>query len=125
MRQLIFKQFISKIYDSFFSVDLSSQELKITDKTRCLLLASHASEETISCGGLMLKYPQNFDVYCLTNGFKDVQVATLTYEEKVALRKKDGRMGKTASFCPSNKINYSKFIEFISYLFCKLHQFSS
>ena len=89
MRQLIFKQFISKIYDSFFSVDLSSQELKITDKTRCLLLASHASEETISCGGLMLKYPQNFDVYCLTNGFKDVQVATLTYEEKVALRKKE------------------------------------
>ena len=89
MRQLIFKQFISKIYNSLFSVNLQPEELNITDKTRCLLLAPHADDETIACGGLMLKHPQKFDVYCLTNGFKNVKGTTLSYEEKVAVRKKE------------------------------------
>ena len=89
MRQLIFNQFLSKIYKIFFSINFNSEELKINEKTRCLVLASCASNELIGCGGLMLKNPQNFDVYALTNGFKAVQGTALSYEEKIALRKKE------------------------------------
>lgn len=50
-------------YEKFFCKELV---LKETDK--CLLLAPHPDDETFGCGGLLLKYPQNFEVICLTDG---------------------------------------------------------
>jgi len=41
-------------------------ELFTDDK--CLLLAPHPDDETMGCGGLLLKYPNNFDIVCLTDG---------------------------------------------------------
>jgi LmbE family N-acetylglucosaminyl deacetylase len=41
-------------------------ELKSSDK--CLLLAPHPDDETMGCGGLLLKYPDIFEVICLTDG---------------------------------------------------------
>ncbi|MCK5177515.1 MAG: PIG-L family deacetylase, partial [Candidatus Aenigmarchaeota archaeon] len=41
-------------------------ELKTNDK--CLLLAPHPDDEAFGCGGVLIKYPDNFHVVCLTNG---------------------------------------------------------
>lgn len=89
MKSLIFKQLISNIYNAYFSINLKPTELKIKKDTKCLLLAPHADDETIGCGGLLLKKPDCFDVYCLTNGFKGIKNTELTYEEKVAIRKRE------------------------------------
>lgn len=106
MQQLFFKQFLSKIYNVLFSINQKDEELKINEKSRCLLLVPNAIEELIGCGGLLTKFAKNFDVYCLTNGFKDITSTNLTYEEKVALRKKE--------FCAVMEkagVNYYHFFE--------------
>lgn len=44
------------------------EELLLKSNDKCLLLSPHADDETIGCGGLLLKYPSNFNVICLTDG---------------------------------------------------------
>lgn len=34
---------------------------------KCLVVAPHPDDESLGCGGLMLKYPQNFDVLCVSS----------------------------------------------------------
>lgn len=47
---------------------VSYLELKANEK--CLIIAPHADDESIGCGGLLLKYPDNCDVVILTDGCK-------------------------------------------------------
>ena len=43
-------------------------KLEINNGNKCLLLAPHPDDETMGCGGLLLKHPDIFDVICLTDG---------------------------------------------------------
>jgi LmbE family N-acetylglucosaminyl deacetylase len=56
---------IARIFH-FEKLSLSPFTLKETDE--CLLLAPHPDDETMGCGGLLLKYPGNFNIVCLTDG---------------------------------------------------------
>ncbi len=89
MKSFIFKHLISKLYKTYFSLNLKPKEFAIKKNSRCLLLSPHADDETIGCGGTILQHPENFDVYCLTNGFKGIDSKELSPEEKVAIRKKE------------------------------------
>ena len=44
--------------------------ITIKPNDKCLVLAPHADDESIGCGGLLLKYPNNFEVVVLTDGRK-------------------------------------------------------
>ena len=105
MRQIFFKKLLSRLYSTFFSVNLSNQKLELKKDSRCLVLAPHADDETIGCGGLILQNPSCFDVYCLTNGFRAVK-AELSPEEKVAIRKRE-----FTSIMEKAGINYYHFFE--------------
>jgi len=89
IKSILFKQLISRLYNLYFSVNLTPKELEITDNTKCLLLSPHADDETIGCGGTLLQHSSKFDVYCLTNGFKGIKNPEMTYEERVETRKKE------------------------------------
>jgi N-acetylglucosamine malate deacetylase 1 len=54
---------------------------------KCLLLAPHPDDETFACAGLLIQYPDNFDVVCLTDGRH--YDADLSYDEKIEIRKKE------------------------------------
>ncbi|MBR1907368.1 PIG-L family deacetylase [bacterium] len=42
--------------------------LVLKDTDRCLIIAPHPDDESIGCGGIMARYPKNFNVICLTHG---------------------------------------------------------
>jgi LmbE family N-acetylglucosaminyl deacetylase len=44
------------------------ERLELNNSYKCLLLAPHPDDETMGCGGLLLKHPDIFDVFCLTDG---------------------------------------------------------
>lgn len=44
--------------------------LELNPDDKCLVIAPHADDESIGCGGLLLKYPDNCDVVVLTDGAK-------------------------------------------------------
>ena len=41
---------------------------QIEENTKILLLAPHPDDESIGCGGILIKHPNNFKVICLTDG---------------------------------------------------------
>lgn len=88
MRPLVFKQIIANIYRIYFSINIAPRKFELEKTAKCLILAPHADDETIGCGGLIAKNPTQFDVYCLTNGFKGIP-EPISYEEKIAIRKKE------------------------------------
>lgn len=47
---------------------INKSELKINKNDRCLIIAPHPDDESIGAGGLLLKYPKNFDVIVLSDG---------------------------------------------------------
>ena len=44
------------------------QKLQIDKDDRCLILAPHPDDESIGCGGMLLKYNCQCDVVCITDG---------------------------------------------------------
>lgn len=46
------------------------KQFKIKDTDKCLILAPHADDESIGCGGFLLKYSRNCSVIVLTDGSK-------------------------------------------------------
>ena len=44
--------------------------LEIKPNDKCLIIAPHADDESIGCGGILLKYLQNCEVVVLTDGGK-------------------------------------------------------
>ena len=66
---------------------IDPEELIIQPEEKCLILAPHFDDETFGCGGLLIKYPHNVHIICLTDGkFGTVQNNN---EEIVNIRKKE------------------------------------
>lgn len=76
-----------KLINFFHFEKIDPEELIIQSNEKCLLLSPHFDDETLGCGGLLLKYPQNFHIICLTNGkFGTVQGNN---DELIDIRKKE------------------------------------
>ena len=60
--------FQKKIHGYDFPDLKKAQPLQIKPQARILILAPHADDETIGCGGLLLKYGAQCDVVLLTDG---------------------------------------------------------
>ncbi|MEI8390328.1 MAG: PIG-L family deacetylase [bacterium] len=88
----IYKDFVIgkkylKLANFFHFEKIDPEELIIQPKEKCLVLAPHFDDETFGCGGLLLRYPQNVHIICLTDGkFGTVQDDN---EEIVNIRKKE------------------------------------
>lgn len=52
---------------------------------KCLLLAPHPDDETFGCAGMLINYPQNFHVMCITDG--RCGGYNLSEEENIVVRK--------------------------------------
>lgn len=60
------------VFKTFFRVNLKSAVMDLTNQ-QCLVLAPHPDDESIGMGGVLAKYPNTFDIACLTNGSKGVR----------------------------------------------------
>jgi len=89
MQNLFFKQLIVHIHNALGAINIKPSELNIEKTSKCLVLTAKSSNELLGMGGLILKNPEQFDVYCLTNSFKDIDAPDLAYEEKVAFKNKE------------------------------------
>lgn len=45
----------------------TERSIVIDERTKCLVIGPHPDDETIGCGGIMLKYPNNFDCAVLAS----------------------------------------------------------
>ena len=57
----------------------TEKSVVITKDTKCLVIGPHPDDETIGCGGIMLKYPNNFDCAVLASSgtaYKDIDAET-------------------------------------------------
>lgn len=63
---IIGKKFL-KLVNFFHFEKINPQELIINPDDKCLLLSPHFDDETLGCAGLLIKYPQNVHIVCLTN----------------------------------------------------------
>lgn len=61
--------------------------IDIKANTRCLVVAPHPDDETLSCGGLMIKYPSNFDCLCMASA--GVKTPSIEAEARADLRIKE------------------------------------
>jgi len=69
----IYKDFVLgrkylKLINFFHFEKINPEELIIQPEEKCLLLSPHYDDETLGCGGLLIKYPQNVHIVCLTDG---------------------------------------------------------
>lgn len=87
LKKFLFKRILPKIHKLYLSVNLKIKEIEIPSESKCLCLAPHADDESIGCGGLLVKYPDNFDVICLTDGRKGVKEKSA--EEAIKIRKEE------------------------------------
>lgn len=79
--------FKKKIYGYDLPDCKKSKEWKIKPSDRILLLAPHADDETIGCGGFLLKYGPQCDVVLLTDGRHGD--SAVKPEEMAEIRKKE------------------------------------
>lgn len=66
---------------------IDSQELVIKPEEKCLLLNPHFDDEILGCAGLLINYPQNVHIVCLTSGNKGTREDDNS--ELVEIRKKE------------------------------------
>ncbi len=78
---------IPKIYKFYLSTKLNPKEFNIKKEDKCLLLAPHSDDESIGAGGLLALYGEQFNVICLTNGYRGVKA--LPKEEAIVVRKQE------------------------------------
>ena len=64
----VYSNRLIKLLKAFHYEKIIYQELTLNKTDKCLLLAPHPDDETFGCGGMLLKYPENFEVICLTDG---------------------------------------------------------
>ena len=77
------KKFIKLVNFSHFN-KIEPKELIIKPEEKYLLLNPHFDDETLGCAGLLLNYPQNVHIICLTNG----ENGTLEDNENIAETRK-------------------------------------
>lgn len=65
---------------------INPKEFFLNSNEKCLILNPHFDDEVLGCGGLLIKYPQNFHIICLTDGRNG---SILENKELVNLRKKE------------------------------------
>lgn len=69
IKQNIFKKMLSKVFNFYKNLETTYPEvLEIKEDDKILILAPHADDESIGCGGLLLKYAKQCDVIFLTDG---------------------------------------------------------
>lgn len=68
-RFFIFKNYIKRVKKIYSQQNvIYPKPLKINNTDKILILAPHADDESIGCGGLLLKYAKQCVVVCLTDG---------------------------------------------------------
>lgn len=87
MKKFLYNRLISKIYNIYLNIGFKMQPLEVNENSKFLILAPHPDDESIGCGGLMLKYPKNIKVICLTDGRRGSE--KLSQTETVKVRKKE------------------------------------
>lgn len=65
----------------------SNLKLDFSNNPKCLILAPHPDDELISCGGILCKYPELFDVVCLASSGQAMK--NLTAKERSQQRIND------------------------------------
>jgi len=66
--QRLFFRFLSSVPLLPAQENVTPKPLLISDDARLMILAPHADDESIGCGGLLATYPSQCDVICLTDG---------------------------------------------------------
>jgi LmbE family N-acetylglucosaminyl deacetylase len=84
----IVKKVIKKIFNFYNKMEtIYPEPLNIKKTDKILILAPHADDESIGCGGLLLKYASQCDVIFLTDGrYGDVNIEP---SEMIEIRKKE------------------------------------
>jgi len=82
-----FKNLRRKLRRKFQGLSLEKPLLEITDNTKCLMVAPHADDETIGCGGLLLHYAKNFDCICISSS--GIAYQNITADERSKIRIKE------------------------------------
>lgn len=68
-RFFIFKNYIKRVKKIYSQKNIIyPKPLQIQSTDKILVLAPHADDESIGCGGLLLKYSKQCEVVCLTDG---------------------------------------------------------
>jgi len=57
-----------KLINFFHFEKINPEEITLNPEDKCLLLSPHFDDETFGCGGMLIQYPQNFHIICLTDG---------------------------------------------------------
>lgn len=87
MKSFLFNKLLPKIYRFYLSINLKTSKLEFLESDRCLCIAPHADDESISMAGTLFKYPKNFKTICLTNGIKGAK--KYSPEEAVKVRESE------------------------------------
>lgn len=87
MKNFLYNILISKIYKLLLQINFKMQKFELNEKDKCLCLAPHPDDESIGAAGILLKYPDNFKVVCVTDGQRGSE--TLSREEIVRVRKEE------------------------------------
>lgn len=56
------------VFDFLFGIKSKFNQFKINIDTKCLVLSQYPGAEIKGLGGLIARYPKNFEILCFTNG---------------------------------------------------------
>ena len=106
-----------KFVNFFHFEKINPAELIIQSGEKCLVLSPHFDDETLGCSGLLIKYPENVHVICLTDGKSgtmennDEELVNIRKKEFTSVMKELGITSYEFLDIPDGKLvyNYEKF----------------